>query len=200
MAEWILRLIEQGGYAGIMFLMFLETVFPPIPSEVIMSLAGVNAAKGVFSLPLTIVAGTTGAMAGNVVWFVLARALGIDRLRPFVQKFGRLLTLDWAEVERADHFFDRWDRWFVFFGRMMPTIRSLVSIPAGLFGMRWGPFLLWSMLGTAGWTGALAMAGYLLGRNVDHIERYLGPASTGIVVALVAWYLYRVLTWKPRTR
>jgi membrane protein DedA with SNARE-associated domain len=198
MAEWIVDLIGRGGYAGVALLMFLETVFPPIPSEVIMSLAGVNAAKGTLSLPLVIAAGTAGAMTGNVVWFVIARALGIDRLRPFVQRFGRLLTLDWAEVERADHFFDRWDRWFVCFGRMMPTIRSLVSVPAGLFGMRWAPFLLWSTIGTAGWTGALATAGYLLGRNVDHIERYLGPASTAIIVALVLWYLYRVITWKPR--
>jgi membrane protein DedA with SNARE-associated domain len=198
MAEWIVHLIAQGGYAGIAFLMFLETVFPPIPSEVIMSLAGVNAAKGTLSLPLVIACGTFGAMAGNVCWFVFARTLGIERFRPIVDRFGRILTLDWAEVERADHFFDRWDRWFVFFGRMVPTIRSLVSIPAGLFGMGWGPFLFWSTLGTAGWTGALATAGYLLGRNVDDVERYLGPVSTGVVVALVLWYFFRVFTWKPR--
>jgi membrane protein DedA with SNARE-associated domain len=200
MTDWIVHLIEQGGYAGIALLMFIETVFPPVPSEVIMSLAGVSAAKGALSLPLAIAAGTCGAMVGNVAWFVVARALGVDRLRPIVDRFGRILTLDWSELERADHFFDRWERWFVFVGRMMPTIRSLVSVPAGLFGMRWGPFLLWSTLGTAGWTGALATAGYALGRNVDHIDRYLGPASTAVIAALVLWYLYRVFTWKPRGR
>ncbi len=197
MTDWIVRLVENGVYAGIAFLMFLETVFPPIPSEVIMSLAGVNAAKGLLSLPGAILCGTVGAMAGNVAWFALARTLGMDRLRPFVQRFGRILTLDWREVERADRFFDRWDRWFVFLGRMVPTIRSLVSVPAGLFGMGWGPFLLWSTLGTAGWTSALGIAGYALGRNVDDIDRYLGPASTAILVALVLGYLYRVVTWKP---
>jgi membrane protein DedA with SNARE-associated domain len=197
-AEWVIHLIEQGGYAGVAFLMFLETVFPPIPSEVIMSLAGVNAAKGTLSLPLVIACGTLGAMAGNTAWFVLARTLGIDRLRPIVRRFGRILTLDWAEVERADRFFDRWDKGFVCVGRMMPTIRSLVSVPAGLFGMGWAPFLFWSTLGTAGWTGALATAGYVLGRNVDHIDRYLGPASTAIIVLLVLWYVYRVVTWRPR--
>ncbi|MDB5661806.1 MAG: hypothetical protein JWM38_304 [Sphingomonas bacterium] len=198
MADWVIRLIEQSGYLGVALLMFLETVFPPIPSEVIMSIAGVQAAKGTMSLPIVILAGTAGAMAGNIVWFVLARALGLARLRPLVDRFGRFLTMDWREVEQADRFFDRYDKWFVFFGRMMPTIRSLVSIPAGLFGMGWTSFLIASTLGTLGWTGALAYAGYVLGQNYSDIDKYLGPASTAVIAALVLWYLFRVVTWKPR--
>jgi membrane protein DedA with SNARE-associated domain len=198
MADWVIRLIEQSGYLGVALLMFLETVFPPIPSEVIMSIAGVQAAKGTMSLPIVILAGTAGAMAGNIVRFVLARALGLARLRPLVDRFGRFLTMDWREVEQADRFFDRYDKWFVFFGRMMPTIRSLVSIPAGLFGMGWTSFLIASTLGTLGWTGALAYAGYVLGQNYSDIDKYLGPASTAVIAALVLWYLFRVVTWKPR--
>jgi membrane protein DedA with SNARE-associated domain len=199
MADWVRQLIEAGGYAGVAFLMFLETVFPPIPSEIIMSLSGLQAQRGTMTLWGVILCGTAGAMAGNILWYYIARGLGIDRFRPLVDRFGRFLTMDWREVERADHFFDRWDRWFVCIGRVVPTIRSLVSVPAGLFGMPLTPFLIWSTIGTAGWTGALATAGYLLGQNYADIEKYLGPASTAVIVALALWYVYRVITWKPRS-
>ena len=200
MADWVRQLIEAGGYAGVAFLMFLETVFPPIPSEIIMSLSGLQAQRGTMTLWGAILCGTAGAMAGNVVWYYVARWLGIERFRPLVDRFGRFLTLDWREVERADQFFDRWDRWFVCIGRMVPTIRSLVSVPAGLFGMPLVPFLIWSTLGTAGWTAALATAGYLLGQNYSDVDKYLGPASTAVIGILLAWYVFRVITWKPRTR
>lgn len=197
MGDWVRELIEQSGYFGVMFLMFLETVFPPIPSEIIMSLSGLQAQRGTMTLWGAILAGTTGAMIGNIFWYMLARWLGIDRFHPLIDKYGRFLTVDRREVERADHFFDRYERWFVCLGRMVPTIRSLVSVPAGLFGMRWTPFLIWSTIGTLGWTSLLAIAGYELGRNYAEVDRYLGPVSTAIIAVLVLWYLYRVVTWKP---
>ena len=200
MVDFVRQWIEQAGYLGVALLMFLETIFPPIPSEVIMSLSGLQAARGTMTLWGVIAAGTAGAMLGNIVWYYVARLLGLARFRPLVDRFGRLFTVDWAEVERADHFFDRHDRLFVCFGRMMPTIRSLVSVPAGLFGMRPLPFILWSTVGTAGWTSALAGAGFLLGRNWANVDQYLGPLSTGIVVLLAGWYLFRVATWQPRRR
>jgi membrane protein DedA with SNARE-associated domain len=198
--DWVRQLIEQSGYLGVAFLMFAETVFPPIPSEVIMSLSGLQAARGTMTLWGAIVAGTTGAMLGNIVWYVVARALGIERFHPFIDRYSRLLTIDWKELKRADEFFDRWERWFVCLGRMVPTVRSLVSIPAGLFGMRWAPFLIWSTIGTAGWTTLLATAGYLLQQRYTKVDEYLGPVSTGVVVALLLWYLFRVATWKPSQR
>ncbi|PTQ07317.1 alkaline phosphatase [Sphingomonas oleivorans] len=198
MGDWVRQLIEQSGYLGVAFLMLAETVFPPIPSEIIMSLSGLQAARGTMTLWGAILAGTAGAMLGNIFWYYVARLLGLDLFKPLVMKFGRILTLDWKEVERADHFFDRWDKWFVFIGRMVPTIRSLVSIPAGLFGMTFLPFLIWSTLGTLGWTTLLATAGYLLGQNYAEVDHYLGPVSTGVIVLLILWYLFRVVTWKPK--
>ncbi|HEX8257323.1 MAG TPA: DedA family protein [Allosphingosinicella sp.] len=198
MGDWVRELIEQSGYVGVCLLMLLETVFPPIPSEVIMSLSGLQAQRGTMTLWGAILAGTLGAMLGNIMWYWVARALGIERFYPLIDRFGRFLTLDRREVERADALFDRYDRWVVFLGRMVPTIRSLVSIPAGLFGMGWRAFLFWSTLGTLGWTTALAVAGYLLGQNYTEVDRYLGPVSTGIVAVLVLWYVFRVVTWKPR--
>ncbi|HEY1146195.1 MAG TPA: DedA family protein [Allosphingosinicella sp.] len=198
MADWVRELIEQSGYLGIALMMFLETVVPPIPSEVIMSLSGLQAARGTMTLWGAILSGTFGAMVGYIFWYWIARALGVERFHPFIDRFGRYLTLDWKEVQRADHFFDRYDDWFVCIGRMVPTIRSLVSVPAGLFGMPWAPFLFWSTIGTLGWTTMLATAGYLLGSHYADVDRYLGPASTGVIAVLVLWYLFRVATWKPR--
>lgn len=199
MGDWVVRLIEQSGYLGVAFLMFVETVFPPIPSEVIMSVAGVHAANGAMALPTVVAAGTAGAMLGNTFWYLLARALGLMRFRPFIDRWGRWLTVDWPEVERAEKWFRRRDVAFVCLGRMVPTIRSLVSIPAGLSKMSLSRFLLWSTIGTLGWTSLLAVAGYELGQRYSEIDDYLGPVSTAVLVVLAAWYLFRVATWRPRT-
>jgi membrane protein DedA with SNARE-associated domain len=197
MTDFIFRMIEWGGYFGVALLMFLETVFPPIPSEVIMPLAGVVAARGHLSLPLVIASGTAGAMLGNIVWYVLAHALGMDRFKPLITRFGRWLTLDWAEIERADRLFEKHGGTIVFVGRMLPTVRSLVSVPAGLLRMKLVPFLLWSTLGSAIWTSGLAIAGWVLGHEFAQVETVLGPLSMIVIVGVVLWYLYRVITWRP---
>ena len=196
MSDWVVRLIDQTGYLGVAFLMFLETVFPPIPSEVIMSVAGVAAAQGRLDYWLVVASGTSGAMLGNIFWYLAARALGVHRLKPLIDRYGRYLTLNWREIERAE----RWMRvngiFLVFLGRMLPTIRSLISVPAGLLRMRFKSFFMASTLGTAGWTALLAGAGYKLGENVDEIERYIGPVSSAIVVVLALAYVWRLATYR----
>jgi len=194
MSDWIIRLIEQSGYLGVAFLMFLETVFPPIPSEVIMSIAGVAAGQGKLSLGWVIVAGTTGAMLGNILWYLAARALGIMRLKPIILRWGRWITMSWGEVIRAERWFVEHGTFFVFLGRMLPTVRSLVSVPAGLLKMRFKTFFIASTIGTAGWTAMLAFAGFKLGERYGDINELLGPASSAIMVVLVAAYIYRVWT------
>jgi len=196
MTEWVQAMIAEGGYLGVFLLMFGETVFPPIPSEVIMSLAGLQAAKGSMSLSGAILAGTGGAMLGNLVWYAVARGLGIDRLRPLIERHGRWLTMDWAEVDRGERWFSRHGYLFVCIGRMLPTIRSLVSVPAGLMRMRVLPFMLWSSIGTLGWSTMLAIGGWILGTRFAEMEAWLGLASTLLLLALGGWYLWRVLTWK----
>jgi len=197
--DWVRELIEQSGYLGVAFLMFAETVFPPIPSEIIMSIAGLQAARGTMTLWGAIVAGTVGAMFGNTFWYLLARALGLHRFKPIIDRFGRWLTMDWAEVQRGERWFRSHGPAFVFFGRLLPTIRSLVSIPAGLLKMSLSRFLVWSTLGTAGWTALLAGAGWTLGQRYQEVDHYLGPLSTAIIVLLGLWYLWRVFTWKPNS-
>ena len=198
MSDWIVRLIEQSGYLGVAFLMFLETVFPPIPSEIIMSVSGIAASRGALSLGGVIAAGTAGAMLGNILWYLAARALGIQRLKPLILRHGRWITMRWDEVERAQRWFALHGTFFVFLGRLLPTVRSLVSVPAGLLSMRFRSFLWASTLGTAGWTALIAFAGFKLGENFEDIDAWLGPISTAILVTLGIGYVYRVWTHRDQ--
>jgi len=194
MAGWVVRLIEQSGYLGVGFLMFLETIFPPIPSEVIMPVAGVAAANGQLSLPWVIAAGTAGAMLGNIFWYLAARALGLERLKPLVDLHGRWLTVNWSELQRAQRWFEAHGIAFVFIGRLIPTMRSLVSIPAGLLKMRFRNFLIASTVGTLVWTAVLAGAGYRLRSDFHDIGRYLEPAADAVLVVLILAYVWRLIT------
>ncbi len=196
MSDWILGLIEQSGYLGVGFLMFLETVFPPIPSEVIMSLTGIAAARGQLNLSFAIAAGTAGAMLGNILWYLAARALGHDRLKPFVKRHGKWLTVNWRDVQKAHDWFDRYGIVIVLVGRVMPTIRSLISIPAGLLDMRFRNFVIASTVGTAIWTALLAIAGYKLRENYADIDQWIEPLSNIVLLMLVGGYVWRLLTHK----
>jgi membrane protein DedA with SNARE-associated domain len=196
MSDWVIRLIEQSGYLGVGFLMFLETIFPPIPSEVIMPVAGVAAAQGKLDFALVVASGTAGAMFGNTVWYLAARALGVDRLRPIIRRYGKWLTINWTEVQRAERWFGIHGSAFVLFARLLPTVRSLVSIPAGLLRMRFRNFFIASTIGTAGWTLLLASAGYKLEENVGEVQTFIGPVANAILVVLAAGYVWRLLTHK----
>ena len=140
---------------------------------------------------------TLGTVLGNYFWFWIGERLGYERTRPFIDRYGRWLTMDWAEVQRGEKWFRSHGAVFVFFGRLLPTVRSLVSIPAGLLHMSLSRFLFWSTLGTMGWTALLATAGYVLGQRYEMVDQYIGPLSTAVMVLLVLWYFWRVLTWKP---
>jgi len=198
MSDWIINLIEQTTYLGVAFLMFLETVFPPIPSEVIMPVAGVAAAQGTMNIWGVIASGTAGAMLGNYFWYLAARVIGIQRFKPFTDRYGRWLTIDWHEIERAQAMFGRFGSAFVFIARMLPTVRSLISIPAGFLKLRLSSFVIWSTLGTAIWTGALTGAGYWLGRRFEsRIDDVVGPISNAVIVLILATYLWRLIFWRP---
>ena len=199
MNDWVIRLIEQSGYLGVGFLMFLETVFPPIPSEVIMPIAGMAAAEGKMSFGFVVASGTSGAMLGNIVWYLAARALGVDRLEPLIRRHGRWVTMTWPEVERAQKWFRENGIFFVFLGRLVPTVRSLVSVPAGLLKMRFKTFFIASTIGTAGWTALLATAGYRMRQNYGDMEQVVGTASNAVLVVLAAGYVWRLWTHRrPR--
>jgi len=198
MEDWIIRLVEWGHYWGVALLMLLETIFPPIPSEIIMTVAGVSSARGTMNLAGTIAAGTAGAMLGNWIWYWVAVKFGEKRMQIFIDRYSRWLTLDWDEVERGQSLFRKHGSIIVLVARMLPTLRSLISIPAGLFGMTFRRFMIFSTIGTAGWTAALACAGYFLGSQFDDVEKWLGPVSTIVIAGIVLTYVWRLLRWKPK--
>lgn len=198
MNDWILQLIADGGYWGIAFLMALENIFPPIPSEVIMGLGGIAVAQGRMDVVPLMIFGTVGSTLGNYAWFLLGRHLGYQRLRPFVARYGRVLTLDWPAMRRLVAFFRRHGQWVVFVMRFSPAMRTMISLPAGLAAMGHARFLVFTFAGAAIWNGLLVWAGWHLGQHYEKVAAYTGPASLGLTAVLVGAYLWRVATWKPR--
>ena len=200
MFDWITNLIDSMGAFGVALLMFLENVFPPIPSELIMPLAGFNAARNTMSLPLVILAGSAGSLAGAYLWYWIGRRIGFERLCHLSQRHGRWLSVSPGEFDRANGWFDRHGGSAVLFGRVIPTVRTFISVPAGVRRMSRGWFLGLSALGTVAWTSVLTLAGYWLEGGYEAVSAWLNPVSTVVVLALVGTYLWRVATYGRRMR
>ncbi len=196
MAAWITEIIVAWGPLGVAFLMFLENLFPPIPSEVILPLAGAEAARQGLSVPVMIAAATAGALAGVTAWFWVARAVGKLRVLSLTRRFGRILTLTPADVERADGWFTRHGHLAVLFGRLIPTVRTLISVPAGLSRLSLGRFLIYSAIGTFAWSALLILAGVWLGQQSGAVERWINPVADGVLLLAIAVYVWRLLTFR----
>jgi membrane protein DedA with SNARE-associated domain len=196
-ASWIETIVQTTGVFGIAFLMFLENVFPPIPSELIMPLAGYSAAKGEANIVLVILAGTLGSLAGAFFWYGVGRLINHERLKGFADRHGRIITMTSADLVRADDWFDAYGLYAVLFGRLVPTVRTLISIPAGLSEMPIGRFLFYSGIGTAIWTTLLALFGYEVGGRYSELEGWIDPISYGVVALIAIIYVWRLVTFKP---
>jgi membrane protein DedA with SNARE-associated domain len=190
MAEWISNWMNGLGYWGIGLLMFLENLFPPIPSELIMPLAGFTVAKGGMNLLLAILAGTVGTMVGTFAWYYLGRVVNYQRLEIWVDRYGRWMGVTAGDIDRVNTWFNRHGNKAVFFGRMVPGIRTLISLPAGMNQMPIATFSFYSTLGTLIWTTGLTLAGYFLGDNYALIEKYLAPVSKLVLFGLVGLAIY----------
>ncbi len=180
-AEWAVSLMERLGAPGAGLAIALENLFPPLPSEVILPLAGFAASRGDLSLVAAIGWTTAGSLAGAAVLYELGGILGPARLRVLVD---RLPLLHLEDLERAEAWFDRHGPRAVFLGRMIPLVRSLVSVPAGLARMPRPQFLLLTTLGSLLWNTAFIAAGFALGENYHLIERYAGIASRLVLLAI----------------
>ena len=200
MYDWVIQLIDWGGYAGVFLLTLLETMVPPIPSEVVLPLAGMRAAQGSLGLPGVIISATAGSMLGNFLWYLLARKISPERFRRFIDRHGRWLTMDWRDVEKVQRHFERHGAGIVLLGRTVPVLRTFISIPPGILRMPVARYLIWSTLGTAIWSAALAGGGYALGAGFERIEDVAAPVTTGVIVSALLWYLWRQLTWSRRVR
>jgi membrane protein DedA with SNARE-associated domain len=194
MFEWITGVVERLGYAGVGLLTFLENLFPPIPSEVVIPLAGFVAAQGGLGVAGVIAAGSIGSIAGAWFWYEIGRRVGEQRLRRWVDRHGRWLTLSSRDVDRAQAWFRRHGSTAVFVGRLVPGIRTFVSLPAGFSGMPLAPFLIYSTAGTVIWTAGLAWAGVLLEANFTLVSDYIDLAANALLVGLGAMLAWRYVT------
>jgi len=197
MADWIISTITATGYGGIFLLMLLESVFPPIPSELIVPFAGFAVERGELNLIGVLAATTAGAVVGTLPWYIAGRLLGLDRTKWLADKFGRWLAMNSDEIDVASAWFLRYGPVIVFAGRLVPLIRTVISVPAGIAAMPPPIFLAASALGALVWNGILIGSGYLLASHYHLVERVLDPATVIVMVACLAIYLFRVVTWRP---
>jgi membrane protein DedA with SNARE-associated domain len=195
MQNWITDIMEQFGYAGIALVIALENLFPPIPSEVILTFGGFMTTKTHLTVPGVILASTIGSVAGAVVLYLIGLLLEVRRLERIVERWGHVLRVKKEDIHRADRWFAKYGYWTVFFCRMIPLVWSLISIPAGMARMKFGLFLLFTTIGTLIWNTVLVYLGAALGESWESIVHYMDMYShfTYAVIGLVALavlYLY----------
>lgn len=191
--DWVLGIMDSVGGPGIALAIFLENVFPPIPSEVVLPLAGFTAAAGRYTAVEAVLWATLGSVTGALLLYGVGAVVGMDRLRLVAR---RMPLVDVADVDKADAWFSRHGRKAVFLGRLIPGVRSLISIPAGVDRMPLSSFLLMTTAGSLLWNTALIAAGYALGSRYHLVEQYVDPISKVvyvlIVLAVVGWVIYLV--------
>lgn len=196
--SWVTDLMETLGAPGAGIAIALENLFPPLPSELFLPLAGFTASQGKMNLFAAILWTTTGSVAGALALYYLGALLGRDRIRAIAQ---RLPLVKVADVDRTEEWFARHGKATVFFGRMVPIFRSLISIPAGVERMPLPGFLLLTAAGSLIWNSALILAGYVLGANYHLVDQYMGVVSKvviGLVVLAVGWFVVSRLTQKKK--
>lgn len=196
MIEWVKTIIESIGYPGIAFLMIVENIFPPIPSEIIMPFAGFVSAQGELNFFGVVAAGTVGSVLGTLPFYYLGYKIGEEKLKRWADKHGRWLMLSSHDIGRATRWFERHDAAAVFLCRMVPGIRTLISVPAGIERMNIGYFLLLSTSGTLLWVGLLTYLGNILGQNYDKVATYLGPVSYAVFGVVILSYIIYVIRHK----
>lgn len=189
MVDLITETIGRFGYLGVAMLMFLETLIPPIPSEVIMPLVGVAAARGELNIVGAIVAAVIGSTAGASAWYGIARAYGRARMIGLASRYGRWLGLSPGLVDQATAWFAREGGWAIFLARILPGMRVYISVPAGLADMSFARFLAFTLAGYAVWYGFLGLLGYGLGEWVDAGSLWIIALGSVVVI----WPASRVL-------
>lgn len=197
MEGWITSVMSDYGYFGIFLLIMLENIFPPIPSEVILTVGGFMTTTTTMTIPGVILASTAGSVVGAVALYGIGLLLDVERLEKIIDKYGNWLRVKKADIHKADAWFDRYGIWTVFFGRLIPLVRSLISIPAGMSNMKFWLFLTFTILGTLIWNTILVFIGEAVGDNRNQILHQLDLYSN-VVYALIAlggilaiWYYFK---------
>ena len=183
---WVEQIISSMGYVGLYLVMFLENVFPPIPSEVVLPQAGSLTLTGRFSVFWITIIGMLGSLTGAFLFYGLGKWLGEPRVRTIMEKYGRYALLSTNDLDRSLEWFDKYDDWVIFFSRMVPIVRSLISIPAGIAAMEITKFSFFTILGTALWSFLLALGGRLLGEQWPLIAEFINTYQNIVLVIAIA--------------
>ncbi|MBW4646693.1 MAG: DedA family protein [Goleter apudmare HA4340-LM2] len=204
MLEWITNTINSLGYWGIALLRFLENLFPPIPSELIMPLAGFTASPyqpggAKLNIIYVFVSGLLGSVVGALIWYYPGKFLSETRLKALTNKYGKWLAISNQDIDQARRWLDRQGGKAVLIGRLVPGVRTLISVPAGMNNMHLLPFLFYTTLGSAAWVGLLTYSGYLLGSQYKLVGEYLAPVSKIVLGFLVLAFAVWVFRHKRKT-
>jgi membrane protein DedA with SNARE-associated domain len=196
LAEYFTYAIQQGGYVGAGFLMALESMVAPVPSELVMPFVGFLVVEGKFSATAAILATSLGSIIGSLVSYYMGYFGG----RPVVLKFGRYLLLNQEHLEWTERWFSRHGSWTIFVSRFVPVVRHLISIPAGLGRMRVLPFVLYTLIGATIWNSFLLFCGYKLRKNWTLVEQYTKELDIAVAVGLVICGIWFVAVHLRRGR
>lgn len=201
MKTWITDFMEQFGYLGIFLMLALENIFPPIPSEVILPFGGFMTTTSDLTIPGVLVSSTLGSLVGAVILYWIGRMLDVSRLEKIVDRWGGIIRIKKSDIRKADAWFDKYGYWTVLFCRMIPLVRSLISIPAGMSGMKFGLFMLFTTIGTLGWNILLVLLGAALGESWEDIAVYMDAYSNVVYVLIAAaLVLFGFLYFRKRQR
>ncbi|HAO5945441.1 TPA: DedA family protein [Listeria monocytogenes] len=185
METWITSIMADFGYIGIYILIMVENLFPPIPSEIILTFGGFMTTVTSLNVVMVIIVATLGSVVGAILLYKVASYFGKERLTKIVLKYGRILRLKEADIERAESFFLKYGSWAVFLCRMIPLIRSLISIPAGMTKMKMSKFLILTTAGSLLWNTVLIGLGAMLGESWNEIVVFMDSFST-IIYSIIA--------------
>ncbi|HDI3715137.1 TPA: DedA family protein [Listeria monocytogenes] len=185
METWITSIMADFGYIGIFVLIMVENLFPPIPSEIILTFGGFMTTVTSLNVVMVIIVATLGSVVGAILLYKVASYFGKERLTKIVLKYGRILRLKESDIERAESFFLKYGSWTVFLCRMIPLIRSLISIPAGMTKMKMSRFLILTTAGSLLWNTVLIGLGAVLGESWNEIVVFMDSFST-IIYSVIA--------------
>ncbi len=201
MQQFILHIIEQFGYFGVFFLILIENVFPPIPSEVILLFSGFFSTYTNLSVLYMIVASTLGSFLGAIILYYIGKIFNKERLKKIVNgRLGKILFLKENDIDKADEWFDNKGNKSVFFCRFVPIVRSLISIPAGMSEMPMGKFIIYTICGSMIWNTVLICLGYRLGSNWEHVLTILDKYQMVVIVILVIIFGYVIIKFYRKKR
>ncbi|AUS08213.1 alkaline phosphatase [Laceyella sacchari] len=200
MESWIIDFMEEFGYLGIFLMIALENIFPPIPSEIVLSFGGFMTTQSDLTVTGVVISSTLGAVVGAIILFYIGRLLDVERLERIVERWGHLLRTDKEDIHKANAWFHRYGIWTVFFCRMVPIVRSLISIPAGMAKMNFPLFLLFTTVGSLIWNMVLVNLGAALGASWSKVLEYMSVYQDIVIVIVGALLIVGAVWFFRRNR